>query len=93
MNENQYLEKSLIYNSVSIFALIDNVYYIQYNFSGKSYQTTRNQIEKYYPNYEDIIQDGIHENNFNQYLERKMNDEIFIDTIFNTIFHNESDNL
>ena len=30
INENYYLEKSIVYNSVSIFALIDNVEYIGY---------------------------------------------------------------
>lgn len=40
-NEELYINKSLIYNSVSIFSLIDNVQSIQYNFSGSTYTTTR----------------------------------------------------
>lgn len=32
INDGMYLEKSLIYNSVSIFSLIENLEYIEYNF-------------------------------------------------------------
>lgn len=86
INENYYLEKSLIYNSISIFALIDNVEYIDYNFSGKSYKTTRRLVEEFYPNYKNIIEDGLNKSNFNKYLEDKINDDKFIDRIFNKIF-------
>ena len=44
-NEDLYINKSLIYNSVSIFSLIDNVQSIQYNFSGSTYTTTRKMID------------------------------------------------
>lgn len=83
--EKYYLEKSLIYNSVSIFALINNVEYLNYNFSGKSYKVTRKQIEEYYPNYEKIIQGRRNKNNFNKYLESKINDDVFIDSISSKI--------
>ena len=86
INENYYLEKSLVYNSISIFALIDNVEYIDYNFSGKSYKTTRKQVEEFYPNYTDIVDKGLNKSNFNKYLEDKINDDKFIDRIFNKIF-------
>ena len=33
-NENLYTERALVYNSVSIFALIENLKYITFNFSG-----------------------------------------------------------
>jgi len=82
INENNYLEKSLIYNSASIFVLIDNVQTIQYNFSGKTYQTTREQMEKNYPNFRDITQNGISKEKFNQYVEQKINDLEFITNIF-----------
>ena len=45
INEHHYLEKSLLYNSVSIFSLIDNVEELTFNFSGKSYKVNRKQIE------------------------------------------------
>lgn len=85
INKNNYFEKSLVYNSVAIFALIDNVQTIQYNFSGKTYQTSRKQIEENYPNFQDIKKDGISKENFNQYLEAKINDDEFITNIFQKI--------
>ena len=88
INENHYLEKSLLYNSVSIFSLIDNVEKLTFNFSGKSYKVNRKQIEELYPNYNDIVSNEINKNNFNKYLENKMNDNDFVETIFNKIFVN-----
>lgn len=90
INENYYLEKSLVYNSVSIFALIDNVQNIKFNFSGKTYETTRLDIEKNYPNYNEIIKDGINKKNFNKYLENKINDIEFIDSFFSAIIKKEN---
>ncbi len=86
INDNYYLEKSLLYNSVSIFSLIDNVDKLTFNFSGKSYKVNRKQIEELYPNYYDIISNEIDKENFNKYLENKMNDNVFVETIFNKIF-------
>ena len=88
INENQYLEKCLLYNTVSIFSLIDNVQDITYNFSGNSYKVNRKQVEDLYPNYSDIINNEINKDNFNKYLENKMNDNEFIKSIFNEIFVN-----
>ena len=88
INEHHYLEKSLLYNSVSIFSLIDNVEKLTFNFSGKSYKVNRKQIEELYPNYDDIVSNEINKNNFNKYLENKMNDNDFVETIFNKIFVN-----
>ena len=85
INENYYLEKSIIYNSVSIFALIDNVQYIKYNFSGTSYEVKREDVISNYPNYSDIVKDGINKDNFNKFLEEKVNDIEFIDSIFKNI--------
>ena len=83
-NEELYINKSLIYNSVSIFSLIDNVQSIQYNFSGSTYTTTtRKMIEENYPHFEKVKEN---EKNFNQYLENKMNDDEFTRRIFNKIF-------
>ena len=82
-NDNMYIEKSLIYNSVSIFSLIDNVQSIQYNFSGSSYTVTRRMIKESYPHFESVKEN---EKNFDQYLENKMNDDEFSRSIFNKIF-------
>lgn len=40
-NENLYIHKALIYNSVSLFKLINNLETITFNFSGSSYTITR----------------------------------------------------
>ena len=82
INENYYLEKSLVYNSVSIFALIDNVKYIKYNFSGKTYEVRREIVENSFPHYKDIVKDGINKDAFNKYLEQKISDVEFIDLCF-----------
>ena len=85
INENYYLEKSIIYNSVSIFSLIDNVRYIKYNFSGKTYEVKRENIENNYPHYKNIINNGINKESFNKYLEEKISDIEFIDLYFNKL--------
>ncbi|MBP3920002.1 MAG: DUF4825 domain-containing protein [Bacilli bacterium] len=86
-NDNLYIERSLIYNSASIFLLIDNVEYIKYNFSGSSYTVTKNQFEKNYLNYEQIKMNAINKDKFNQYIEQKMNDYEFIEKQFNLLFN------
>ena len=88
VNENQYLEKCLLYNAVSIFSLIDNVQDITFNFSGNSYKVNRKQVQDLYPNYNDIISNEIDKDNFNKYLEEKINDNEFIEDTFSKIFVN-----
>ena len=83
INENYYLEKSIVYNSVSIFSLIDNVKYIRYNFSDKTYKVTRENVEGNFPNYKDIVKDGVNKDAFNKYLKKKISDIEFIDFCFN----------
>lgn len=87
INDNLYLQKSLIYNSISIFELIENVEYIEYNFSGSSYKVTRQSVETNYPKYSEIAQNGeIDKEKFNQNVENKMNDSEFTETIYKKIF-------
>lgn len=86
INENLYLEKSLLYNSVSIFALINNVEQITFNFSGNAYTVSRKQISELYPNFKEIVANEINQNNFNKYLESKMNDNDFVEDTFKKIF-------
>ena len=82
INDEMYLEKSLIYNSISIFTLIENVEYIEYNFSGSSYKITRQAVEANYPNYFAIVLNGkIDKEKFNQYVENKMNDNEFVEQL------------
>ena len=82
INDSLYLQKSLIYNSVSIFALIENVEYIEYNFSGSSYKITRQTVETNYPNFSKIVLNGkIDKQKFNQCVENKMNDSEFVEQL------------
>ena len=78
-NENLYIEKSLIYNSVTIFGLIQNVKSIQYHFSGSSYKVDREEFISQYPDYDKVFRGEIvNKEAFHQYVEQKMNDEDFI---------------
>lgn len=87
INNNHYLEKSLLYNSVSLFSLIDNVQSVKFNFSGKTYGVTRSKIEELYPNYKGVVTNGtLYKDNFNKYVEEKMNDDEFVLEIFTKIF-------
>lgn len=82
-NENLYIEKSLIYNAVSTFSLIDNLEYIKFNFSGSTYSITREDIAQNYPDYSKIFtKSEIDQDNFNKYVEQKMNNERFITEMF-----------
>ena len=81
----------MLYNSVSIFSLIDNVDYIQYNFTGNSYIVKRNDLINNYPNYNDIVIDNnYNKENFNKYVENKVNDDKFVENIFKIYFKNIS---
>lgn len=86
INENKYLEKSLLYNAVTMFILIDNLEEITFNFSGNSFVITRNEVKDKYPNYCDILDKEIDKNNFNKYVEDKMNDDEFVTNIFIKMF-------
>ena len=86
INDKLYVEKALIYNTVAIFSLIDNVEYIQYNFTGKSYRVDRAKVLENYPNYNKINDNGINKDNFNTYLENKINDDEFVKDIFDKLF-------
>lgn len=78
-NDDLYIEKALIYNSVSFFCLIDNLDSITYNFSGSSYYVSRNNVVNNYPNYSKVYNNKkISEKNFNKYVENMMNDNNFI---------------
>ena len=82
-----YLKKSLLYNSVSTFALIQNVEYLKFNFGKISYNVNRQKIEETYPNYAEVVKDNvINKENFNKYIEDMMKDDKFIDETFNNLF-------
>ena len=83
IDNNKYLEKSLLYNTVAIFSLIDNAQNLTFNFSGNNYKTSRVKVAEEYPYFKDIINN---KDNFNKYLENKINDNEFVEEIFNKIF-------
>lgn len=80
-----YLEKSLIYNTLSIFYLIDNVESITFNFTAASYNITRENIENIYP---DIVK-VTDKNTFNLYIEDKVSDDAFTIYYYEKIFPEE----
>lgn len=86
INDEMYVERALVYNSVALFSLIDNLQYITFNFTGNSYTIKREKVQELYPNYSNINENGINKDNFNIYLENKMNDDVFIKNIFNNLF-------
>ena len=85
INENYYLQKSIVYNSVSMFILIDNLECIKFNFSGKTYEVKRENVENNIPYYNAIVENEINQDLFNKYVEDKVNDIEFVEDIFNKI--------
>jgi len=91
IKNSYYLEKSLFYNTVSLFALIENLEYIDYNFSGKSYRITKDYFLSNYDDFKYISNNNeINKGNFNLYLEDKVNDEEFSAYYFKRFFINTS---
>lgn len=88
INNNLYVEKSLVYNSISMFMLIDNLSYIEFNFSGNTYNVTRDRVENTFKDYKLIKGNEINKDNFNKYLEKKINNDKFVMNIFNNVFIN-----
>lgn len=84
IEENDYLKKSLVYDAVSLFLLIENLSEIKFNFSGSSYEISRAKIESGFPNYDKIENDI--KKDFDKYVETKINDDDFVETTFRNIF-------
>lgn len=87
---SHYLKRSLLYNAVSIFVLIENVEYIDFNISlpydNDSYHIDRETVESLYPNYKYIIQKNVDKYNFNRDLETPINDYEFMIYNFKVLF-------
>lgn len=87
---SNYLKKALIYNSVSIFALITNVEYIDFNFElpydNVSYHIERNYVVELYPGYKYIIQNNIDKYNFDRFVEEQINNYEFVMYNFKQLF-------
>lgn len=82
-----YLKESLVYNSISLFSLVKNLDYINYNFSGSNYRVERSKIENLYPNYSKILKDNkVVKENFKKCVEDKITDNDFVEDIYKKIF-------
>jgi hypothetical protein len=68
------VEKSLIYNSTAVFALIGNLKSIVYHFSGASYKVSRTDIEKLYDGIGNILE----EPNWKNKVQSKLNDHEYV---------------
>ena len=76
---NLYTEKALVYNSVSMFSLIENLESITFNFSGSSFSIARDAIEENYPGYSGINKEGkINIKKFHKYVDSRINDYEFV---------------
>ena len=86
-NDELYMKKALIYNTVSTFALIENVKYLKINFTDKTFEIQRDKIENTYPNYRKIVIDKeIIRDNFNKYVEDMVKDEEFVQNVYKSIY-------
>lgn len=85
--EDLFVKKSLIYNAISTFILIDNVEYINYNFSGVSYKITKKDVISKYDSFDKLIENNqINETNFNKYVTEKIKIIDFVNSKFNNLF-------
>ena len=88
--KDYYFEKSMIYDSVSIFLLTEKLEKIKYIFDDKSYSISRNDIKELYPYYKYIDGKEINKKNFNEYLENQLYYDDFSMNIFKSIFVDNS---
>ena len=77
INDDYYLKRSLVYNSIVMFGLIDNLRYINFNFSDNTYHFERDNVLKKYLDFDKFL---LNESNFSS-LEKSINDNDFIDKI------------
>lgn len=84
--ENFYLKQSLIYNSISAFLLLQNLNYINFNFLDEQYDVTKEKVSAldFYDNL--INDDKISLENVQKHLVEQLNDELFVNNIFNLLF-------
>lgn len=82
-----FIEKSLLYNAVSTFLLIDNVKYIQYSFDEITYTIQKEEVLSRYNGYNKIIKNKeIQKDIFQKYVTEKVRDEDFVSTFFSLLF-------
>lgn len=86
-NDDAYVQKALVYNSVVAFLLIENLDVVTANFSGDTVTTTRVQVEARYPDYEKLMKHGAVDTvAFDRLVEAKMNDYDFVNQVYPLLF-------
>lgn len=68
------VNKALLYNSTAAFALIGNLKYIVYNFTGASYKVSRGDVENLYKDFGNILK----ESNWKKSVQNKLADKQFV---------------
>lgn len=87
IEEDLYRQKSLIYNSIALFGLIENLNSITFNFTSNSYTITRKTMEDNFESYFEIVKDGnIQKDKFNELVEARMNDKEWLETVEQSLF-------
>ncbi len=91
VNADHYVEQGMVYNTLALFGLIDNLEYVRYNFSGRNYQKiTRQDVETCYPLFDDIFSvDKIDQELFNEKIEKMINDKEQVSVLFAQLFKTE----
>ena len=92
------IETAMLYNSLALFSLIDNVKYMTFNienvlnYNGEtnntitSYHVTRESLKNNYYYYKYLFRGERYEYFFNKFVEKKMNDKDFVKNNFKEIF-------
>lgn len=81
--DEYYLKQSLIHNSVSMFMMIDNLEGIEYSIVGKTFKVKREDISKYYSDYNKID----NRESFEEFLVKKLDDTVFINNLFDNLIN------
>ena len=84
--EDLYVEKAIIYNTISLSLIFKDLKIIESNYNGRKYVTTKEIIENHYPYYSKIVDKKIDKDNFNIYLEKGLNYNEFVKEVFNKLF-------
>lgn len=86
------LKAALLYDSLSLFSLIDELEFIKFNikdekyFINETYSVTRESVKNNYRYYKYLIRKERFEYFFNKYVEKQMNDAEFVKENFKEIF-------
>lgn len=88
----EYLEfeRSLIYNVVSIFTIIDSVEYIRINVFDRSYLITRDELKEYFPNINEILQSDVKRDYWVDLFEAFITDNEYIRHNYKILFVNQN---